>query len=222
MRQQTPERWEDPFSLDIVKEYFQVVDDPAEADLALVGIGSPDGGVGYERDDIEKGGNGYLPISLQYGEYKAVNARDPSITGGSPFESFTNRSYRDKTVTARNSNDLTTVKETRENMGDKPVIVLIDVSKPMVFKELEPLVDGILIHMGVQDQALMDLLTGQAEPTALLPFQMPANMHTVEEQFEDVPRDMECYTDSEGNVYDFAFGLNWSGVIDDDRVAAYR
>lgn len=219
---QTPERWEDPFSLEIVKKYFQVVDDPAEADLALVGIDSPDGGVGYERDDLEQGGNGYLPISLQYGEYKAVNARDPSIAGGSPFESFTNRTYRDKTVTARNSNDLATVKETRETMGDKPLIVLIDVSKPMLFSEIEPLVDGILIHMGVQDQALMELLTGKAEPTALLPFQMPADMHTVEEQFEDVPRDMECYTDSEGNVYDFAFGLNWNGVIDDERVAAYR
>jgi len=52
--------------------------------------------------------------------------------------------------------------------------------------------------------------------------QMPANMKTVEEQFEDVPRDMQCYTDSEGNVYDFAYGLNWSGVIDDDRVSNYK
>ena len=219
---QTPERWEDPFSLDVVDNYFQVVDDPAEADLALVGIDSPHGGVGYAKEDLEKGGNGYEPISLQYGEYKAVNARDPSIAGGSPFESFTNRTYRGKTVTARNSNDLATVKETREIMGDKPVIVLIHVSKPMVFSEIEPLSDGILIHMGVQDQALMELLTGKAEPSALLPFQMPADMQTVEEQFEDVPRDMECYTDSEGNAYDFAFGLNWSGMINDERVAAYR
>jgi beta-glucosidase len=44
----------------------------------------------------------------------------------------------------------------------------------------------------------------------------------VEKQFEDVPRDMECYTDSEGNRYDFAFGLNWGGVINDSRVAAYK
>ena len=38
----------------------------------------------------------------------------------------------------------------------------------------------------------------------------------------DVPRDMECYRDSRGNVYDFAFGLNWNGVIDDERVKKYR
>ena len=28
--------------------------------------------------------------------------------------------------------------------------------------------------------------------------------------------------DSEGNAYDFAFVLNWSGVIDDERVKQYR
>ncbi len=51
---------------------------------------------------------------------------------------------------------------------------------------------------------------------------MPASMQTVEEQLEDIPRDMECYTDADGNVYDFAFGLNWSGVIKDERVRKYK
>ena len=46
-------------------------------------------------------------------------------------------------------------------------------------------------------------------------------MKTVEEQCEDVPFDMECYRDSDGNAYDFAFGLNWSGVISDSRVRTY-
>jgi len=77
------------------------------------------------------------------------------------------------------------------------------------------------VHFGVQDQALMDIVSGAAEPSALLPLQMPANMETVESQKEDVPQDMECYNDSEGNVYDFAFGLNWSGVINDERTEKY-
>ena len=55
------------------------------------------------------------------------------------------------------------------------------------------------------------------EPSGLLQFQMPASMDTVEAQDEDVPRDMECYVDADGNTYDFCFGLNWSGVIDDER-----
>ena len=32
---------------------------------------------------------------------------------------------------------------------------------------------------------------------------------------------MECLTDSEGNTYDYAFGLNWSGVINDWRTETY-
>ena len=43
----------------------------------------------------------------------------------------------------------------------------------------------------------------------------------VEGQDEDVPRDMVPYTDSEGNAYDFAFGLNWSGKISDERTKTY-
>jgi beta-glucosidase len=51
---------------------------------------------------------------------------------------------------------------------------------------------------------------------------MPSGMQTVEEQLEDVARDMECHVDSEGHVYDFAFGMNWNGVIEDERTKNYR
>ena len=60
------------------------------------------------------------------------------------------------------------------------------------------------------------------EPQGLLPVQMPADMEAVEAQQSATPRDMTCYEDAEGNVYDFAFGLNWSGVIDDARTATYK
>ncbi len=218
----TPEKWESPFHLETVKAYFDLVEDPGEADFALVGIESPNGGTGYDRGDLEKGGNGYVPISLQYGEYTAETAREVSLAGGSPLEDFTNRSYKDKTVTAHNVFDMKLVQETRAKMGDKPVIVAIKVSKPMIFSEIEPSASAILVHMGVEDRALLDIISGKSEPSALLPFQMPADMLTVEKQLEDVPRDMTPYTDADGNVYDFAFGLNWSGVISDARVEKYR
>ena len=107
-------------------------------------------------------------------------------------------------------------------MGEKPVIVVVGVSNPMVFSEFESETDAILVSFGVQDQAIMEIMSGAYEPSGLLPMQMPANMKTVEEQFEDVPRDMDCHTDSEGNVYDFAYGMNWSGVINDARVTRYK
>ena len=219
---ETQEKWILTFNMDIVNNYFKVVENPEEADFALVGISSPNGGVGYNREDLNKGGNGYVPISLQYGEYTAENAREVSLAGGSPFEDFMNRSYKGKTTTSINTYDMKMVLETRSKMGDKPVIVVVNVSKPMIFSEIEASASAILVQMGVQDQALMNIITGKAEPSALLPFQMPKDMATVEAQFEDVPRDMKPYVDSEGHTYDFAFGLNWKGVINDDRVAKYK
>jgi beta-glucosidase len=101
------------------------------------------------------------------------------------------------------------------------VIVVVDVSKPMVFSEFEKDVNAIIATFEVQDQAIMDIITGAFEPSGLLPMQMPSDMKTVELQKEDVPFDMTCHTDSEGNVYDFGFGLNWSGVIKDARTEKY-
>jgi beta-glucosidase len=51
---------------------------------------------------------------------------------------------------------------------------------------------------------------------------MPADMNTVEQQFEDVPHDMKPHIDAEGHAYDFAYGLNWKGVINDSRTVKYR
>jgi beta-glucosidase len=217
-----PERVESPFDLDVVANYFEIVESPEEADFGLVAIESPIGGVGYDPADLKNGGNGYVPISLQYKPYKAIEARENSLAGGSPLENFTNRTYKNKTVKTVNVTDMNLVNDTKKKIGKKPVVVVIHVSKPMVFSEIESNASAILIHMGVQDQVLMEIISGQAEPSALLPFQMPADMTTVEKQFEDVPRDMVPHTDSEGNAYDFAFGLNWTGVIKDERVEKYK
>lgn len=217
----TPESLDYPVNMDVVEKYFAVTDDPGAADVALVFVESPDGGTGYDRADAEAGGNGYVPITLQYGRYRAEHARATSLAGGDPLEDFTNRSYKGKTVTAVNASDLALIEDTRRAMGKKPIVVTVALSKPMVFREFERDADAILVAFGVQDQAILDVLSGAAEPSGLLPMQMPADMKTVEEQQEDVPHDMECHVDSEGNAYDFGYGLDWSGVIDDARRARY-
>jgi beta-glucosidase len=218
----TPESRDYPVNLETLKKYFTVTDNPEKADVALVFINSPEGGTGYDKKDREAGGNGYVPIPLQYSKYTAVDARDPSIAGGDPLEDFVNRTYRNKTVISQNNFDLSMVTDTRKKMKNKPVIVCVNISKPMVFAEFEKDADAIMASFDVQDQVIFDLLTGGAEPSGLLPLQMPADMKTVEEQKEDVPHDMECYRDSEGNIYDFAYGMNWNGVIKDARTQRYK
>ena len=207
---------------ELVERHFTWVDDPAEADAALVLIQGPRGGSGYDVADRARGGNGYVPISLQYRPYLAEYARAESLAGGDPKEDFVNRSYKDKTVVTANESDLDLVLDTRKAMGQKPVVVCVQLSRPAVLAELEPYADVLFAHFGVQNQVLLELVGRVVEPSGLLPMQLPADMRTVEEQCEDVPRDMRPYIDSEDHAYDFAFGMNWSGVIDDERVGKYR
>lgn len=218
----------------------------AKCDFAIVRITSPQNGnptyMGFGGITTDGNKYTYLPISLQYRPYTANSefVRKESI-GGDMIEvtetspdgygdlktlKKENRSYFGRTGIIRNESDLDLVLNTAS--AAKKVIVALNVSNPMVFKEFESKVAAILVGFGgdrsafLPDKAFLEIIAGQVEPSGLLPFQMPANMETVEEQFEDVPRDMKCHVDSDGNAYDFAFGLNWSGVIRDTRTARYN
>ena len=218
----TPSYDEYPISKELLGRYFEVVDTPEEADVALVSIKSPVGHWGFVMPDEKYPEGHYNPISLQWGPYTATNARAHSIAGGDPHESSANRSYRGFTETSSNSTDALLVQTTKAVMGDKPVIVMVAMERPFVPAEIEPWADALLVSCGVSSNALLDILSGVAEPYGLLPCQLPAHMETVEAQCEDVPRDMECYRDAQGHVYDFAFGMDWKGVINDTRVKRYK
>ena len=219
---ETPASTDYPVNIEQAGNYFNVTDNPDEAEIALVVIHNPAATIGYDKADVEKGGNGYVPISLQYKDYKATEARDTSMAGGDPLEGFNDRGYKNKSVSTANKTDSQLVAETNAQMKGKPVVVLVTTSNPMVFSEFEKEASAIVVNFGVQDQALFDIISGKSEPSALLPMQMPADMASVEKQAEDVPFDMTPYKDSEGNTYDFAFGMNWHGVIQDERVTQYK
>ena len=218
----TPEKTEYPVNLDIVRKYFEVTEDPAAADFALVFIKSPISN-GYSRADREAGGNGYLPISLQLKDYIAKNARAKSIAAGDPVidPTINNRSYRGKKAVSNSYPDLPTILNTKKAMKNKPVVVAVSISNPMVFGEFEPEVQAILGEFGVSTAALLDIISGTVSPSGLLPLQMPKDMATVERQKEDVPHDMIPYKDRQGNTYDFGFGLNRKGPIKDKRTNKY-
>lgn len=213
-----------PVDLEFVKKHYNVTDDPTKADFAIVFVQSPHSEEGgYSDVDVKDGGNGYLPISLQYQTYTATDAREKSIAAGDAVVAPTvkDRTFRNKISTATNFTDLLNIENTYKAMNGKPVIVSVTASKPMIFSEFEKHSDGILVNFNVSNQAVVDIIVGKYEPSGLLPLQMPADMKTVETQKEDVPFDMIPYKDSEGHAYDFGYGLNWSGVIKDARTQKY-
>lgn len=216
------EKLEYPIDIEIAKKYFDVVDNADEADFAITFILNPVTSIGYSHEDKNNGGNGYVPISLQYRPYTAEFGRDTSLFGDKRESDVLNRSYNGKTVKTHNESDLDLVLDTKKAMGDKPVIVSMTLTNPCVLNEFESKIDGLLINYGINVDALFKILNGEAEPSGLLPMQMPKDMKVVELQSEDLGHDMECHIDELGNSYDFAYGLNWSGVIKDERTEKYK
>jgi len=201
---------------DVVEKYYDWAERSEDADFALVCIDSPLTDGGYTAEE------GYIPISLQYRPYTAHTARAESIGQGDFRETDSpNRSHRGKTCTPANERDLDLVLDTRKAMGGKPVIVVVRIQNPCVLAELESAADAIVVDFGVQQEAILTILSGNAEPSGLLPVQLPRDMETVEAHCEDAPLDMIPYVDSTGNAYDFGFGLNWSGTIRDSRTMRY-
>ena len=188
--------------------FFTLVTDPQDADAAVVFVESPLSDC-YSQEDVEAGGNGYLPISLQYRPYNAQAAREQSIARGDFREQDCDRSYKGKTNTARNESDLDNILSARKAMGDKPVIVVMQLHNPAVMSEFETVADGIVVNFGVEPSVMMEILSGDANPGGRLPVYIPANMETVEQHCEDIADDLEVHQDTCGNRYTFGFGLHY-------------
>jgi len=214
--------------------------DIAKCDMLLVKMTGPytAGAVDekYDADNDSEYGM-YTPTSLQYGEYTASGVRNPSLGGEMITRTFNdgytmqtvsqkqNLSYWNKTSAKASSySSLELLQYVSGLNSNAPVVVVMSAnnSGAMVWSEVEPLADTILYAYGsATDAATMQILAGKVEPSALLVNQQPASMQAVEKEQEDVPRDLECYVDADGHTYDFAYGMNWSGVINDSRVQTY-
>ena len=204
----------------------------ADCDFALVFARTPKNTTWFAiTGGFNQMTNEYIPLSLQYKEYVAdgPNVRKQSIAGRLQDDGTReNETYFGKTASVDNMTDLDMIEWAIDNMPKgKPVIVCINAEgrSPVtsaIVSEFEDRVDSILYGCDMNYRAFVNVAAGKVEPYGLLPIQIPASMDAVEASLEDVPRDCECHVDTAGNTYDFAFGMNWSGVIDDDRVATYK
>lgn len=235
-----------PVSLEAAGKYFDVVTDTVEGttvtraseealrdcDLFLLPAKAPENS--YPQDGRNKAGE-FIPISLQYRPYTAdgPHVRRVSVSGNRlPDGTKENRSYYGRQALTTNEGQLDQILELAgkaKKLGI-PAVVCMFTERPLCFHEFEPEVDSILVTFSppsiyggenTASEALCRIAAGLDEPSGLLPIQMPRDMDDVEQQCEDTPRDMACYTDSAGHTYDFAFGMNYAGVIRDTRVEKY-
>lgn len=224
--------------LDVAKKYFGTVvtdevvkdadgkvtsytaPDLSNVDMVLVGMDSPVSGAVFGNSGFDKATGEWYPLSLQYRPYTAdgPNVRKVSISGDIlPDGTKQNRSYFGHTSRVSNEADLDAferaVAAVEASGKDIPVVVALKAQNAVIPAEFEAKADAILVSFGTSDQALFEVALGLHEPHGRLPIQFPADMNTVEAQFEDVPKDMTPYTDADGNAYDYGFGLNYAGPI---------
>lgn len=218
--------------------------DIAACDYTIVSMRAP-----FVQSTYDEESGKWLPASLQYEQYTADNdsVKRETVAGDKVKQEIDtgdygivtqevkeNRSYYGNTAAVADSySDYETLQYVDSVIPEScKVIVVMDTLVPLVWSEVEPMADAILLWFNgyegavfdpnwFQAEALLNIISGKVEPSALLPYQMPKDMAAAEAQLEDVPRDAECYVDSQGNTYDFAFGMNWSGVITDERVKTY-
>jgi len=168
-------------SVDVAAAYGTVVDDPGQADLAILRVASPTttypyGGAfagGGSRGAAAPGPQAPLPtfgITLAYG-----NAANFTVLDG----------IRKVAAT------------------DTKTVVIVNMDKPVILTEFIDSVAGVYGAFGASDAALLDVVFGKAKVTGKLPFDLPSDMPSVMAQAADVP------FDAVDPLFRFGFGLTY-------------
>jgi beta-glucosidase len=95
--------------------------------------------------------------------------REESISGNVVDGVKENRSYLGQKATVVNSDELALIQGSVALMQDKPVVVCLNATKPMVFSEFESEVSEILMGFGTKGTEFLNILAGHAELSGLLP-----------------------------------------------------
>ena len=84
-----------------------------------------------------------------------------------------------------------------------PTIVTVYLDRPAILTPIRDRARALIANFGVSDAALLDVLSGRAQPQGKLPFEVPSSLEAVQAQRSDVPHD------SARPLYPFRFGLSY-------------
>jgi beta-glucosidase len=84
-----------------------------------------------------------------------------------------------------------------------PTILVVDLNRPAILTNVRQQASALVASFGVNDRALLNVLTGKISPHAHLPFELPSSMAEVQNQREDVPHD------TAHPLYAYGYGLSY-------------
>ena len=98
------------------------------------------------------------------------------------------------------------IKAIMSEVGEEKTILAIDFRQPYVIDEASGLLNAgaMLATFGVQDKALLEVITGKHNPSGKLPFALAKNAEAIIKQAPDAPGYPE-----EDTLFPFGFGLSY-------------
>ncbi|HJQ12549.1 MAG TPA: glycoside hydrolase family 3 N-terminal domain-containing protein [Gemmatimonadaceae bacterium] len=85
-----------------------------------------------------------------------------------------------------------------------PTVLTIALDRPAILTGVKDRAIALIANFGVSDAALLDAITGVAQPQGRLPFELPSSMAAVEAQKSDLPHD------SAHPLYPIGYGKRYS------------
>jgi beta-glucosidase len=167
---------------DVAARYGSVVDDPKNAEIAIIRVASPS--TTYPYGGAFAGGGG--------GGRGGSPAVPPPI---SPFGI---------TLAYGNAANGTMLDNIRKLAATgTPTVVVVNMDKPVILTEFVDNVAAVFGAFGASEPALLDVIFGRASPSGKLPFDLPADMPSVVSQAADLPFDFD------DALFKFGFGLTY-------------
>jgi beta-glucosidase len=170
-------------------KYGTVVDDPKQADFALIKITTPaivypfGGGFGF--------GGGARGGGREGGQRARAGAVEVPLVLGNTL-AYTG---------SANQKQLEDVLKLAA--AGTPVIVCVEMDRPTILTEFIDEVQGVLASFGVTDAAWLAVAFGEQQAAGKLPFDLPSDMPSVAAQNADAAHDLE------DPLFRFGFGLRY-------------
>lgn len=169
--------------------YGTLVEDPKQADYALIKITAPaivypfGGGFGF-------GGGGRGGAGGSRGPGAGGGLLVPQVLGNTlAYTGSANQKQLDEVLKLAASGT--------------PVIVCVEMDRPTILTEFIDEVAGVFATFGITDRALLSVVFGESRATGKLPFNLPSDMPSVAAQNADAAHDLE------DPLFRFGFGLQY-------------
>ncbi len=173
-----------------------MVDDPKQADIALIRITTP--AIVYPFG----GGFGFGGIAGRTGGGRGANADPAAGRDRDSAAGITVPSVIGNTLAYTGSANQKQLDEVLKLAASgTPTVVWVDMDRPTILTEFIDQVSGVLATFGITDDALLAVAFGRHAPTGKLPFDLPSDMPSVAAQAPDAAHDLE------DPLFRFGFGL---------------